>query len=142
MVAAPDPHASRSALERALCAELRTQGVPHEHRSLHFRVRLASGGPVQYDPDLVARRGAILFLIEPLESVRESRQRLELLAAFLEQHSPEIVLVVVAPRGELAALPPSSYDEAYVSDDPSAVVRRIRGQDPHGLVRPFPKPKG
>lgn len=142
MVVSPDSHASHSALESALCSELRTQRVPHEHRSLHFRVRLASGEAIQYDPDLVVRRGPILFLIEPLEGARDDRPRLDLLAAFLEQHSPEIVLVVVAPPGRVAALPSTSYDEVYPSDDLAAVVRRIREQDPRGIVRPFPKPKG
>lgn len=137
----PDPHASRSALEGALCSELRGQGVPHEHRSLHFRVQLASGESVRYDPDLVVRRGPILFLIESIEGARDEPSRLQLLAAFLEQHSPEIVLVVVAPRGRIAALPSSSYDEVYPSDDLAAIARRIREQDPRGILRPFPKPK-
>lgn len=142
MVPSPDPHASRSALETALCSEMRAQGVDHEHRSLHFRVQLAGGGSVRYDPDLVVRRGSILFLVEPLEAPRDERSRLGLLAAFLEQHSPEIVLVVVAPPNRAATLPSTSYDEVYPSDDLSAVVRRMREQDPRGIVRPFPKPKG
>lgn len=141
MMPSPDPHTSRSALEGALCSELRAQGVPHEHRSLHFRVQLASGESVRYDPDIVARRGPILFLIEPFEGTRDEASRLQLLAAFLEQHSPEIVLAIVAPRGRVAALPNASYDEVYPSDDLAAIVRRIREQDPRGIVRPFPKPK-
>ncbi len=142
MVLSPDPHTSRTALEGALCAELRSQRVPHEHRSLHFRVHLPLGGAVRYDPDLVVRRGPILFLIEPLEDTKGGRPRLELLAAFLDQHSPEIVLMLVAPREELAGLPTTSYDEVYPADDLEAVVRRIREQDPRGIVRPFPKPEG
>ncbi|HYM38886.1 MAG TPA: hypothetical protein VEY12_01905 [Thermoplasmata archaeon] len=140
-MAAPEPHASRSTLEAALCAELRSQGVAHEHRSLHFRVRLASGEFAQYDPDLVARRGPILFLIEPLETADGQAPRWDLLAAFLDQHSPEIVLIVIAPGHELPDLPAASYDEAYAADDLPAIVRRIREQDPKGIVRPFPKPK-
>lgn len=138
---APDAHASRSGLESALCAEMRAQDVPHEHRSLHFRVGRASGDAAQYDPALVARRGPIVFLIEPLEAAGPERGRLELLAAFLDRHSPEIVLVVVAPSERIPALPPAAYDEAYGSEDLAAVVRRIREQDPSGMVRPFPKPK-
>ena len=119
---------------------MRAQGVPHEHRSLHFRVRLASGDAAQYNPGLVARRGPILFLVEPLENADGDLRRLELLAAFLDQHSPEIVLVVVAPAGRIASLPTSSYDEVYASDDLADIVRRIREQDPKGMIRPFPKP--
>lgn len=125
-----------------MCTELRHQGVTHEHRSLHFRVRLPSGDVARYDPDLVARRGPIVFLVEPFEDTAADVRRLELLTAFLDQHSPEIVLVAVTPRERLAALPPSAYDEAYDSEDLAAVVRRIREQDPRGMIRPFPKPKG
>jgi len=119
---------------------MRSQGVAHEHRSLHFRVRLPSGDVVPYDPDLVARRGPLVFLIEPLEGGRSEPRRLELLAAFLDQHSPEIVLVVVAPQERLDKVPPSAYDEAYPSEDLAVVVRRIRDQNPKGMLRPFPKP--
>lgn len=139
---APDSHATRSALEAALCSEMRTQGISHEHRSLHFRVRLPSGDVVRYDPAVVARRGPILFLIEPLEDPGAEPRQLELRTAFLEQHSPEIVLVVIVPRESAAALPPSSYDEVFESEDLGAVVRRIKDQDPRGMVRPFPKPRG
>ncbi len=139
MISSPDAHASRSALESALCTEMRAQKVPHEHRSLHFRVQLVTGERVQYDPDLVVRRGPILFLLEPLEGGGQDQRKLDLLAGFLDQHSPEIVLIVVAPRGRLADLPAASYDEAYGSEDLPAVVRRIREQDPRGIVRPFPK---
>ena len=121
---------------------MRTQGVAHEHRSLHFRVRMASGDVSRYDPDLVARRGPIVFLLEPLEGAEGDARRLDLLTAFLDQHSPEIVLVVVTPRQRLADLPSSAYDEAYAAEDLAAVARRIREQDPQGIIRPFPKPKG
>jgi hypothetical protein len=120
---------------------MRAQGVAHEHRSLHFRVRLASGDQVKYDPALITRRGPIMFLIEPLEASEEEPRRIELLAAFLEQHSPEIVLIVVTTGERLAGLPVSSYDEAYASEDLAGVVRRIRAQDPRGMIRPFPKPR-
>ncbi len=82
-----------------------------------------------------------MFLIEPLDGARDETRRLELLAAFLEQHSPEIVLVIVTPRARLAGLPASAYDEAYASEDLGAIVRRIRDQDPRGALRPFPKPR-
>lgn len=141
MSPSPDPHATRTALEAALCAEMRAQDVPHEHRSLHFRVRLASGETARYDPALVAHCGPILFLLEPLEGTEAGAPRLETLTAFLDQHSPEIVLVAVTPRDRIRGLPPSSYDEVYPSEDVAAVVRRIREQDPRGMVRPFPKPK-
>lgn len=83
-----------------------------------------------------------MFLVEPLEGTERDAARLELLAAFLDQHSPEIVLVIVAPRNRLAGLPPSAYDEAYAAENLAAVARRIREQDPRGIIRPFPKPKG
>ena len=137
----PDPHATRSTLEAALCIELREQGLPHEHRSLHFRVHVAEGESARYDPSLVVRRGPILFLIEPLDATTDDRARLELLTAFLDQHSPEIVLIVIAPPGRVVELPTASYDEVYGSDDLAAVVRRIREQDPNGMIRPFPKPR-
>lgn len=140
MVPSPDPHASRSALEGALCAELRQAGLSHEHRSLHFRVHLASGQVAEFTPDLVARRGAVLFLIEPLTGGAADRNRLELLERFLETHSPEIVLVVVTMDQDVAGLPPASYDEAYLSTEAATLARRIREQDPKGIVLPFKKP--
>ncbi len=82
-----------------------------------------------------------MFLIEPLEGAASESHRLELLAAFLDQHSPEIVLVVVTLRERLASLPSTAYDEAYASEDVAGVVRRIQEQDPHGIIRPFPKPR-
>ncbi len=67
--------------------------------------------------------------------------RLELLARFLDQHSPEIVLVLLADREAIARIPPASYDEIYDTEDVAAAVRRIRLQDPAGMIRPFPKPR-
>lgn len=142
MSPAAEAHATLSALEASLCSEMRAQGISHEHRSLHFRVRLPSGDVVQYDPAVVARRGPILFLVELVEGTGADPRHLELRTAFLEQHSPEIVLVVAAPRGSVASLPPSSYDEVFPLEDLGAVVRRIKEQDPRGMVRPFPKPRG
>ncbi len=138
MGSAPAAHETRSALEARVCEAMRRQNLAHEHRSLRFRVRLASGTTAEYRPDIVARRGAILFLIEPVEGERD-RARVELLARFLEQHSSEIVLVVLAPKEAMATVPAASYDEIYDAADVAAVVRRIRRQDPGGLVRPFPK---
>lgn len=132
-------HATTSEVERSLCDELQRQSVSHAHRSLHFRVRLASGEEVRYDPSLIVHHGEILFLVEPVASAGESS--VEILARFLEQHSPEIVLVVVAPQAIIDTLPPESYDEVYADRDLEAVVRRIREQDPDGMVWPFLKPR-
>lgn len=134
-------HATETDLERAVCDELKKQQVPHAHRSLHFRVRLASGEEVRYDPDLVVHHGPILFLIEPVTSYSEGSVDAEIMTRFLEQHSPEIVLIVVAPKAIVEKLPPDSYDEIYADADVEAVVRRIRGQDPEGIVEPFVKPR-
>lgn len=140
MVPSPDPHAPRTPLEGALCAELRAQRVAHEHRSLHFRVRLDEREVAEYAPDLVARRGAILFLIEPLAAGSGDRTRLHLLERFLETHSPEIVLILVTPERDTSGLPQAAYDEAYSSDEIPRVIRRIKEQDPRGIVLPFRKP--
>ncbi len=140
MVPSPDPHASRSALEGALCSELRAQGVAHEHRSLHFRVHLDEREVAEFTPALVARRGAILFLIEPLVEGSAARGRLRLLERFLETHSPEIVLILVTPDRDASGLPQGSYDEAYPSSEMPQLVRRIKEQDPRGLILPFRKP--
>lgn len=117
---------------------MRLQNLPHEHRSLRFRVRMASGETAEYRPDVVARRGPILFLVEPLGTAGNPA-RVELLARFLDQHSPEIVLVVLATRDAMGRVPPAAYDEIYDATDLAAVVRRIRLQEPGGIVRPFPK---
>lgn len=115
------------------------QNLAHEHRSLRFRVRMASGESVEYRPDVIARRGPILFLVEPLGDAW-SPARIELLARFLDQHSPEIVLVVLAAKETMGRVPPEAFDEIYDAADLAAVVRRIRLQEPDGIVRPFPKP--
>ena len=119
---------------------MRRQNVVHEHRSLRFRVRLESGETVEYRPDIVARRGTVLFLIEPL-GCADDEARLALLARFLDQHSPEIVLVVLAAKDRMGRITPEAYDELYEDADVAAVVRRIRLQKPGGMVRPFPKPR-
>lgn len=123
-----------------MCAELRRQSVAHEHRSLHFRVHPANGPVAEFTPDLVVRRGSVLFLIEPLEAGAADRGRLEFLERFLDTHSPEIVLIVVTPEVDLGGLPPASYDEAYPSKEISRMVHRIRTQDPKGVLLPFKKP--
>ncbi len=138
MGSAPAAHETRSPLEARVCEAMRRQNLAHEHGSLRFRVRLASGETVEYRPGIVARRGAILFLIEPLEAEGDPA-RVELLTRFLDQHSPEIVLVVLAPKEAIGGLPAAAYDEIYDAADVAAVVRRIRRQDPGGIVRPFPK---
>lgn len=134
-------HATKSDLELALCDELTRQKVPHAHRSLHFRVRLASGEEVRYDPDVVVHRGPILFLIEAVVSDSAETVEIEIMTRFLDQHSPEIVLIAVVPQALVQKLPPASYDEIYADADIEAVVRRIRDQDPEGIVEPFMKPR-
>lgn len=122
-----------------MCETMRRQNLPHEHRSLRFRVQMASGQTVEFRPEIVARRGAILFLVEPLADAADP-PRLELLSRFLDQHSPEIVLVLLADRDAMARIPPEAYDELYDAGDVAAAVRRIRLQEPSGMIRPFPKP--
>lgn len=140
MVPSADPHAARSPLESALCSEMRAQGVAHEHRSLHFRVHLDDGQVAEYTPDIVARRGAILFLVEPLMEGAADHSRLRLLERFLDTHSPEIVLIVATTDGDTRDLPSASYDEAYPAAEVPRIVRRIKEQNPRGLVLPFRKP--
>ncbi len=137
---APARHETRSGLEAEVCEAMRRQNLAHEHRSLRFRVRMATGETVEYRPDIVARRGPILFLIEPMGG-KVDAARAELLTRFLEQHSPEIVLVALAAREAMAHVAPGAYDELYDAADVAAVVRRIRLQEPGGMVRPFPKPR-
>ena len=134
-------HGTRSELERRVCREMDRAGVPHEHRSLHFRVRLPRGDVVEYEPDIVARRGPILFLLVHLGRDGESPRQREILSHFLEQHSPEIVLILVAPAEAIRELPPETYDEVYAATDVDRAVWRIGEQDPHGMVRPFVKPR-
>ena len=131
-------HESRTKLENAACEEMVRQAVPHEHHSLHFRVRDARGEG-KYSPAIVARRGPILFLVEPVATTM--RPVIERLTRFLEQHSAEIVLVVIAPDAEITKIPPEAYDEIYPESDLARMVQRIREQDPEGLVRPFEKPR-
>jgi len=115
------------------------QGVPHEHRVLDYRVRMKSGNVARYRPAIVAHRGPILFLVEPCLSFTSRGGAAERRTQFLDQHSPELVMIVVAPKRVADRLPPESYDELYAETDVSTLVRRIREQDPQGAVRPFPK---
>jgi hypothetical protein len=139
-VTARSGHASRTKLEAAVCDEMMRQGVPHAHRSLNFRVRNATGGFAKYSPSIVAHRGPVLFLIEPVPSPTP-RPVIGRLARFLEQHSPEIVLVVVATDAAVQKVPPEAYDEIYAASDVPRMTQRIREQAPTGIVRPFPKPR-
>jgi len=115
------------------------QGLPHEHRSLRFRVQVPAGGATKYSPAIVARRGPILFLVEPLAAA--TGPAIERLTRFLEQHSPEIVLVVVAADAKVTQVPQQAYDEIYPKSELARMTRRIRTQDPDGIVRPFEKPR-
>ena len=129
-------HRTRPKLEATICAEMDRQQVPHGHRVLHYRVRMKSGKVARYDPAVVVHRGPVLFLVEPCSTVGGTVERA---TRFLEQHSPEIVMAVVAPKRVAARLPPKSYDELYEEGDVPRLVQRIREQDPRGTVRPFPK---
>ncbi len=131
-------HACRTKLERAICTEMDGQRVPHEHRSLRFRVHDAAGGSTKYEPAIVARRGPILFLVEPVAPGRTARIRR--LIGFLQQHSPEIVLVIVTADAAVDEIRPEAYDEIYGASDVGRMTARIREQDPEGIVQPFRKP--
>lgn len=131
-------HGTASPLEVGLCEELSRQDVPHEHGSLHFRVRLASGETARFDPAIVVRRGPVVFLLEALTAPLDG-ERVALLAGFLEQHSPEIVLVAVAPRAAVAEVPPAAYDEVYADDEIPRIVARLQAQGPDGFLEPFRK---
>lgn len=115
------------------------QGVAHGHRVLHYRVRMKSGKVARYQPAIAAHRGPILFLVEPFLSSARAAGIFERVTQFLEQHSPEIVFVAVAPTRVAVRLPPESYDELYGDGEVQRLVRRIHTQDPEGPVRPFPK---
>jgi hypothetical protein len=115
------------------------QDLPHEHRSLHFRVEETSGRSAKYSPAIVARRGTVLFLVEPIPTA--GRPTIDRLRRFLEQHSPEIVLVVVAPDSKVLKIPAEAYDEIYAESALPRMTQRIREQDPEGIVRPFEKPR-
>ena len=132
-------HKFRTKLEATVCAEMVRQRLPHEHRSLRFRVRNAAGAAAKYSPAIVARRGPILFLVEPVAVM--SRPAIERLTGFLDQHSPEIVLVIVAPDAKVRKVPPEAYDEIYPESEVTQMTRRIREQDPKGIVLPFEKPR-
>ena len=132
-------HKFRTKLEATVCAEMVRQRLPHEHRSLRFRVRNAAGAAAKYSPAIVARRGPILFLVEPVAVM--SRPAIERLTGFLDQHSPEIVLVIVVPDARVRKMPPEAYDEIYAESDLPQMTRRIREQDPKGIVLPFEKPR-
>lgn len=115
------------------------QGLPHEHRSLRFRVHDAREGSAKYQPAIVARRGPILFLVEPIVSARSGAVRR--LTGFLEQHSPEIVLVLATSDAAVNEIPPEAYDEIYGASEVARLTARIREQDPDGIVQPFHKPR-
>jgi hypothetical protein len=115
------------------------QAVEHEHRSLTFRVQDERGGTSKYEPAIVARRGSILFLVEPLRSLQTAA--VERLSRFLKQHSPEIVLVVVTQDAARDRVPQEAYDEVYAATEIGKLTARIRNQDPEGIVRPFLKPR-
>src|SRR3990172_6044243 len=125
-------HETRTKVEAAICAEMERQELPHEHRTLHYRVRMKSGKVTKYDPAIVVRRGLILFLVEPCLSLGGAVERA---TRFLDQHSPEIVMAVVAPKRVPAKPPPESYDELYEEGNGPRLIQRIREQDPLGAVR-------
>ena len=132
-------HACRTELETAICTEMDRQRLPHEHRSLRFRVHDAAGSSMKYEPAIVARRGPILFLVEPVAPGRTARIRRFI--GFLEQHSPEIVLILVTADGAVDEIRPEAYDEIYGASDVGRLTTRIRRQDPEGVVQPFRKPQ-
>ncbi len=132
-------HECRSNLETAICLEMDRQELPHEHRSLRFRVVDARGGSMKYEPAIVARRGPILFLVEPVASARSGAVRR--LTGFLQQHSPEIVLVLVTTDAARTEIAPEAYDEIYGASDIGRLTERIHDQDPEGIVQPFQKPQ-
>lgn len=128
-------HRSKTRLEVAVCEEMDRQHLPHEHRALRYRVRMKSGKVAKYEPAIVVHRGPILFLVDVCLSVAPEERRTQ----FLDQHSPEIVLAVVAPKRVASRLPPESYDELYEEGDVPRLAQRIREQDPYGSVRLFEK---
>lgn len=80
-----------------------------------------------------------MFLVEPCLSYSPGGGAAARYGRFLEQHSPDIVLVLVAPGPVAARLPPESYDELYETTELEKLVSRIRDQDPQGGVAPFRK---
>lgn len=133
-------HACRTDIERAACEEMSRQSLPHAHRSLHFRVAGPKGRAAQYAPAIVAHRGPILFLVEPVRSAEDTRS-IERLRRFLDQHSPDIVLAVVTADASVDRMPHEAYDEIYGVSALPQLVGRIRDQDPQGIVLPFEKPR-
>lgn len=132
-------HRTRTELEGGVCAEMTRQRLPHEHRSLRFRVAEETEATVDYAPAIVARRGSVLFLVEPIPDAG-AKETIGQLVRFLEQHSPEIVLVVVTPDAAVRRIPLEAYDEIYATSEIRTLTSRIRTQDPEGIVRPFEKP--
>ncbi len=130
-------HACRTKLETEICDEMGRQRVPHEHRSLRFRIDEAEGRLSKYVPALVARRGTILFLVEPISA--PGRDSVKRLTRFLEQHSPELVLVVVTRDSSVPRFPSEAYDEIYPASEIPRAIERIRRQNPEGVVLPFEK---
>jgi hypothetical protein len=114
------------------------QKLTHEHRSLSFRIHAGTGRTAKYSPPIVARRGPILFLVEPVRAV--TKASIARFRAFLEQHSPEIVFVLVCASAKIPEVPQDAYDEIYAESEIPKMTRRIRTQDPKGIVRPFEKP--
>ncbi|MBI4416918.1 MAG: hypothetical protein HY557_08045 [Euryarchaeota archaeon] len=132
-------HRSKTKLEASICEEMKRRGVAHEHRVLHYRVRMETGKVTRYDPAIVAHRGPILFLVEPCLSYTPGGGAVERHTRFLDQHSAELVFVLVAPKPVAERLPPESYDELYTDAEVPVLVRRIRDQDPRKIARPFQK---
>jgi len=132
-------HRVKTKLEAAICKEMGQQGLGHAHRVLTYRVRMKSGKTAAFQPAIVAHRGPILFLVEPSLSYAAGGGAGQRHARFLEQHSAELVLVLVAPKAVAERLPAESYDELYEDTELEKLVSRIRTQDPHGAVRHFEK---
>lgn len=132
-------HKTRTKLEAAICAEMVRQGVAHAHRVLSYRIRMKSGKAAPYRPAVIAHRGPILFLVEPCLSYTARGGAVQRHMQFLEQHSEEIVLALVAPKSVADRLPPECYDELYEATELERLVARIREQDPRGTVQPFAK---
>src|SRR5437879_10367976 len=95
------------------------QGLLHEHRSLHFRVHDEAESHAKFSPAIVARRGPILFLVEPVPTA--TRPMIDRLTRFLEQHSPESLLSLSAPVPRFRPLPVGASDEI----SPHPAIARI-----------------
>jgi len=134
-------HRAKTKLEAAICKEMNRQHLEHAHRVLTYRVRMKSGKTAAFQPAIVAHRGPILFLVEPCLSYVAGGGAVQRHARFLEQHSAELVLVLVAPKSVADRLRAESYDELYEDKELGKLVSRIRTQDPRGAVRQFEKRK-